>query len=211
MPSKLEALGILLLLLPGFLCALFLQAIAVRAKQSEFEKVVEALLFSSILYLVTAPLFHNTLPVRWISGQQPGYTNFTVQLNWPYLASLTAGALLLAVLYGASLNHDALHKLLRTLKLTERTSRLSVWNDTLQDIRSTFLLVELGDKRKVVGYLRYYSDDAEQASLFLEDAAWLSEDGVQVPIQGPGILLTKEAGILSISFLNPRVDEETAI
>jgi hypothetical protein len=37
------------------------------------------------------------------------------------------------------------------------------------------LAVGLADGRSVVGYLRYYSDDPQEASLFLEDAAWLEE------------------------------------
>ena len=40
--------------------------------------------------------------------------------------------------------------------------------------------------------------------MFLEDAAWIvDEEGTQSPIDGPGILLTKQAGIESVSFLNP--------
>ncbi len=53
MPSRIEALGILLLLLPGFVCAFLVQVIALRAKQTEFDKVVEALLFSCPGILLT--------------------------------------------------------------------------------------------------------------------------------------------------------------
>ncbi len=70
--------------------------------------------------------------------------------------------------------------------------------------------MELGDQRTVVEFLRYYSDDVEQASLFLQDAAWLDADGAQTPIDRPGILLTKEAGIVSISFLDPVVTDATS-
>jgi len=46
MPSKVEALGIFLILLPGFTCAYVSQYLSVRRKQTELDKVVEALLFS---------------------------------------------------------------------------------------------------------------------------------------------------------------------
>ena len=57
-----------------------------------------------------------------------------------------------------------------------------------------------------MGYLRYYSDDPEESSIFLEDAAWITEDA-QIAIDGPGILLTKESKIVFISFLDAVVEE----
>ncbi len=208
MPSKVEALGILLLLLPGFLCSFLVRLISVRAKQTEFDKVVEALLFSTVLYLGVGWAFGNTLPISWIEQEKNGGPVFTFLLNFRYLSWLSAGSVLCAFAYGATVNHNWFHRLLRTVRLTEKTSRLSVWNDTLQDIQSRYLLLELGDQRRVLGYLRYYSDDVEEASIFLEDAAWLDQDGNQFPIEGPGILLTKEAGIVSISFLDPIIRDD---
>ncbi len=62
--------------------------------------------------------------------------------------------------------------------------------------------VELGDGRSILGLLTYYSDAAEECSLYVEQASWVGEDGVPVPISGPGILLTKNANIQSISLLD---------
>jgi hypothetical protein len=92
--------------------------------------------------------------------------------------------------------------------VTERTARSSIWSDAFQDIKNTYVLVGLKDGRGVLGYLRYYSDDWEDASLFLEDAVWVDEAGEKLSIDGPGILLTKEAGIAFISFMNPKHAEK---
>jgi hypothetical protein len=53
-----------------------------------------------------------------------------------------------------------------------------------------------------VGWLKYFSDRSSEASFFLEHAAWVGADLSLVPIDGPGIFLTKESGICSVSFLN---------
>ena len=54
MPSKIEALGILLILLPGLLTAYISQQLAVRREQTEFDKTVEALVqLSSLLGDIT--------------------------------------------------------------------------------------------------------------------------------------------------------------
>jgi len=205
MPGTMEALGVLLLLLPGFSCAYLVQGLAVRPKQTELDKVIEALLFSFVLYIAAAPFFGYSLPLSWQKTSSGGIEQFSFQLNWPYLVLLASLALVTGILVSASLNHDWLLRLLRKLRITQRTARNSIWNDAFQYIPSSFVLVQLSRDCSIVGYLRYYSDEQDDASLFLEDAAWIiDEEGTQSPIDGPGILLTKQSGIESVSFLKTR-------
>jgi len=189
--------------LPGFSCAYLVQRLAVRPKQTELDKVIEALILSFFLYLVVSPFFGYSLPLSWQAKTSQGIEQYAFQLNWPYLASLATLALATGILYGANLNHDWILGTLRKLRITERTARNSIWNDAFQEIPSSFVLVQLSRDSSIIGFLRYYSDEQEDASLFLEDAAWIVDDsGTQSPIDGPGILLTKQAGIESVSFLN---------
>lgn len=123
----------------------------------------------------------------------------------------------LGLLSAFLMQHDYVLLALRWAKLTDRTSRASTWNDVLQDVDGV-AQVELADGRNVMGRVRYYSDDADDASIFLERAAWVKANSDELePIPGPGILLTREAGIRSIMFLNaaesdddPRAGEESA-
>jgi Family of unknown function (DUF6338) len=205
MPDKLEALGVFLVLLPGFCAAYVIQQLCMRRKQTELDKVVEALLFSFLIFLVTLPFFGYALPVSWhpVATRDGGYT---IALNARYLWTLFLLSIGLGAGYAATVNRDLLLKLLRKIGVTERTARYSIWNDAFQDIPRSYLQVELSDGRTVVGYLRYYSDDPEESSIFLEDAAWVTEDA-QIAIDGPGILLTKESKIVFISFLDAVVEE----
>src|ERR1700722_1078568 len=57
MPNSAVALQIFLILLPGFAAAYLVQLLAVRSKQTDLDKVIEALLFSFVIY-VTYYLFH---------------------------------------------------------------------------------------------------------------------------------------------------------
>lgn len=205
MPGKIEALGIFLVLLPGFTCAYFAQYLAVRRKQTDLERVVEALLFSVILYLATLPFFGYKLPVTWHAvSADPG--TYQVELAWTHLVVLALASLVLGILYAANINHDWLMKFFRWVHVTERTARSSIWNDVFQEIPRGFIQVGLAGDIRVVGWLRYYSDEAEDASLFLERAAWYDKDGNENAVDGPGILLTKQVGIEYILFL----DWETA-
>lgn len=201
MPDKLEALGVFLVLLPGFCSAYVVQQLCMRRKQTELDKVVEALLFSFILFLVTLPFFGYVLPVSWHPITTKDGTAYTLAPNFKYLWTLLGISIVAGAGYAATINRDLLLKLFRRIGLTERTARYSIWNDAFQDIPGSYLQAELSDGRIVIGYLRYYSDDPEEASIFLEDAAWLTDEG-EIAIDGPGILLTKEAKIVFISFLD---------
>jgi len=64
--------------------------------------------------------------------------------------------------------------------------------------------VELADGRGVQGIVSFYSDTAEEGSIYLSSARWIGIDSVIVEIPGPGILLTKNASIVAISFLDPQ-------
>jgi hypothetical protein len=90
------------------------------------------------------------------------------------------------------------------LRITERTARRSIWNDIFQREaqRNQVVQVELGDGRSILGVLSYYSDAAEECSLYLSQASWVGEEGEAIAIPGPGILLTKNAKIQSISLLD---------
>jgi hypothetical protein len=99
-------------------------------------------------------------------------------------------------------------RFLRRIRLTDRTTRSSIWNDVLQDIDGV-AQVELSDGRSVIGWVAYYSDDPDEASIFLERAAWVKTGTDELEsIAGPGILLTKQAGIRAVMFLDHPESEE---
>jgi hypothetical protein len=204
MPEKAEALGVLLVLLPGFACAYIVQFLAVRRKQTELDKVIEALLFSLFLYLFTLPFFDRTLPINWQLPNPSQSGIYRISVDYAHLATLAGLSILLALLYSANINHDWLMRVFRWMRITERTARSTIWHDAFQEIGG-FVQVGLSGERKIVGWVRDYSDDATEASLFLESAAWIvkQEDGkeIEVAIDSPGILLTKETAIEYVIFL----------
>ncbi|MGA3371801.1 MAG: DUF6338 family protein [Terracidiphilus sp.] len=206
MPATLLALQVFLILLPGFSAAYVVQALATRRSQSDFERVVEALVFSFIIYVCYIPLNGGRLPFH-IEHDPTGKIDDTVlwepaQLAW--LAAVTAAFALLAVAY---IRFDG-NRLFRWVRLTERTTRNSIWNDIFEReaINDQPVQVELADGRNVLGVLLYYSDASEDGSLYLTQASWVDANGQTVPIPGPGILLTKNSGIRCVSLLNPATD-----
>jgi hypothetical protein len=200
-PTSEVALRIFFALLPGFTAAYLVQALTVRASKTDLEKVIEGFLFSFAIY-VTFYLFHPTLSPAAMWGELSGNYPFH-RLDLLSLLSITIVYALLMILF---VNKDGTI-LLRKMGLTERTSRSSLWNEVFQNGKgSQIVQVELADGRSVQGFVDFYSDTVEESSVFLSNARWVGEDGGVANISGPGILLTKEAKIISISFLDPPQD-----
>jgi hypothetical protein len=201
MPASLVALQILLILLPGFAAAYIVQLLASRGTQTDFDKVVEASLYSLIIYAAFEQVARGSLPFEFVSSK----TSADVSILWHpnrllYLALITIG---LGLAVAAYTNLDG-NRIFRWMKITERTSRRSIWNDVFQGEAKDgqVVQVELADGKSVIGVLSYYADDAADCSLFLEQASWVVESGDPIPIPGNGILITKNADIHSISFLD---------
>jgi len=115
----------------------------------------------------------------------------------------------LGLFTAASLTNDWAGRILRRLRVTQRTSNSSVWNDTFRSYGG-YVLVELTDGRLILGWVRYFADREEQASLFLEDAAWVDPDGKRVQVEGSGILLTRESGIKNLMFVKGEAENSKA-
>lgn len=206
MPNSIQALGVFLILLPGFTCAYIVQQLAVRPKQTELDKVIEALLLSFVLYLCIGPFFGFALPVGWHPTSTGGLQNYGIAVAWRELVALALGALGLGIFYSASVNHDWILTLLRKTHVTERTSRTSIWGDVFQELGGT-VQVGLADGRMVTGWVRYYSDDVNDAAVFLEKAKWVDHNGSDIPVDGPGILLLPKSGIQYVMFLKNETTE----
>ncbi|NYF78286.1 DUF6338 family protein [Granulicella arctica] len=202
MPTSIVALEILLILLPGFAAAYLVQLLALRGSQTDFDKVIEACLYSFLIYATYVLFTHGTLPFDVIPPKAPS-TDYFIQWHRARLLGLAAITFCFAVGGAVYVNRDG-NWLFQKLKLTERTARRSIWNDIFQREakKNQVVQVELGDGRSILGLLSYYSDASEDCSVYVTQASWVDKDGNVIPIPGPGILITKNASIQSISLLD---------
>lgn len=206
---KFEALVILVVLLPGFLAARIEQRLTVNPDQNEFDKTVEALVYSFFIYLIFT-LIDNTFPIGLrIDRASPESYSYSLVTSPIHLALLPLIAVALSVLVSSATNHDWFGNFFRRIGATSRTWRPAIWNDVFLS-QGGVVQVELADGRSVIGWLKYYSDRAENASLFLERASWVGEKADAIPVAGPGILLTSECGIRSVMFLDSTVSDQGA-
>lgn len=195
----LEAVAVLLLLLPGFVSAAIIQSLCVRTSQTEFDKVIEALLYSFVVYVVFVAAF-GAPPFRVIAEPIPGNgTLYSPDVDSTSLLWLLGISVAIGLAVSASSTNDIHGSVLRWARITQRTTRSSIWSDVFDEI-SYYVQIQFVDGRRIIGWPKYYSDTPDESSVFLENAAWIERDGHVIQIPGPGILITRNMPIESIKI-----------
>jgi hypothetical protein len=202
-PQGIQALSVLLILLPGFFSSKIVQMLCARPKQTELDKIIEALLFSFFTYVLFALTAGVELPLSWAAINGPAGAHYSIELHRGRLVLLVLYSAVLGLSWGWITNHDALLKLLRKSGFTQRSSRISVWNDIFHLLGGT-VQVGLKDGRMAKGWLRCYSDEAEDSTFFLEAASWIDTEGKEYKVAGPGVLITKQSEVQFVIFLDDK-------
>lgn len=189
-----QALQILIFLLPGFVSARILNALVVIKAKKEFEKVVEALIFSMLIYTI----------YFFISGRSPvtsSQIGETVSYSYNGVSFLLLGFLSLGIplVFGLFITNDWHMKVARKLQISRRTARSSVWFDVFCDMRK-HIIVNFENGRRVYGWPMYYSDNPDSQYIFLHNPAWIEKDRY-VYLDEEGMLITPQQKIEFIEFL----------
>ncbi|WP_164073703.1 MULTISPECIES: DUF6338 family protein [Stenotrophomonas] len=188
-----NATTLLTFLLPGFLSAWVFYGLTSHPKPPQFERTVEALVFT----FVVQALVTFTEVVLLLAGR------CVVLGTWTESSSLLWG-FLLAVLLGAGLalaaNKDSLHRVLRRAGFTTRTSHPSEWYCVL-GTRPAFVVLQLKDGRRLTGYPKEWPVSPAAGQFYMQMPAWivdrdLSDAGAD-PEAGPAMVeLPQLDGIL---------------
>ncbi len=194
-----EALQILLFLAPGFLSIIILNILVVRKERKVLEKITDALIFSLLIYIMHS----------FVSGKSPVLlkteTSVALLYDWESFLWLLLFALCIPLIVGFFVTNDYHMKLARTLKISRRTARNSVWLDVFSDFKK-HIIINFENGRRIYGWPMYYSDNPENQYIFLSKPAWVVEDekieqSKYIDLDIEGILITSEQKIESIEFL----------
>lgn len=192
-----ETINILLLLVPGFIATRIIDAITQRREQNDVGRLVEALIFSFLIYAIVN-LFTDWQPIfrAVTSGEVTTYKFSTDHILLMTIAIFTA---LVPITIGVILHYDLFMKVLRFLRITDKTWRDSLWQDVFIE-QKRFLVINLKDERRIYGWPMYYSNDPKEGFIYLYNPAWIDEDGKYVECGTHGILIQME-NIDSIEFI----------
>lgn len=192
-----------MLLMPGLLSSSIFNLIRRKVGLSTFDKIVESFIFTFLIY-ITLNLTYGWEPLAQTKkvGNEIIYT-FSAD-SWLIFLTLLY-SLILPIIWGTIVHYDIHMGLLRKLKLTDRTSRDTAWDDVFTD-EKRFVTIHLNDERRITGWPMYYSNNKDEGFMYLTNAAWINESNEYVNTESHGILIAREMVEL-VEFMNNTNEE----
>ena len=187
-------LSLVIFLLPGFLAAWIFYGLTSHPKPSQFERTVQALIFTFIIQVFVVPL-------HWFFEVAGTIIAFR---QWDS-ASEGFASMVLAVLLGTTLayftNNDSLHKYLRDKGFTTRTSHPSEWFYVFSK-KITFIILHLKDGRRLYGWPKEWPTEPEKGQFYMMLPSWILCDGKQLDLPELDGILVNAKDVQWVEFLN---------
>lgn len=194
---------VLLLLLPGAMAMKLRDAITGEGKRGFNDALLSASMYVLVVYglvvllSLARPLGLTPVPIG---------TRFN---PWT-IAAVVGISLVVGFVAGIVDERRWLLKLVSRFKLSRRGWR-NTWADSFLLSSKQWVNVHLADGRQIDGWAQYYSGDAKRPSIYVargsnpgEEVTILSPDGQkETSIPGLGVLITPEAKITLVQFLDP--------
>lgn len=177
-----NATPLLMFLLPGFLSAWIFYGLTSYPKPTQFERTVEALVFTFVVHAATQGLrlAFGAVGRSWSLGAW----NETSQLLTSVLLAMALGLAL-----ATAVNTDIFHAWLRRRGFTSRTSHPSEWFCVL-DRAPAFVILQLKDGRRIIGWPKEWPVSPMVGQFYLQLPAWILDDGELVELSTlDGILI----------------------
>jgi hypothetical protein len=167
-----EVVATLVFLLPGFITAWIFYALSCFKKPSEFERVVQALIFGVLVQTLVLAIKIGALEVCRRYYFCLGNWSKDVQLFWSIAVAGTMGFLAAWLA-----NSDRLHRIFRRIGLTKQTSYPTEWYRNFFT-REGFVTLNLTDERRIMGELEEWPNESASGHFVLSRPHWLTESGV---------------------------------
>ncbi|ECC9829069.1 hypothetical protein D6K36_11030 [Salmonella enterica subsp. enterica] len=171
-----ELFNLLKFLLPGFLTAWIFYAFTSYPKPSQFERIVQALIFTIFAQATT----HIVKIISLMIGNNIfsfGHWTITVNLTWSFISAIAIG-----LLFSYMTNTDYFHALLRALKLTKQTSYHCEWFGAFHARETCWVVLHLIDDKRIYGWPHEWPSDPSKGHFVLMHPAWIDgENYIDLP------------------------------
>ncbi|HZM28710.1 MAG TPA: DUF6338 family protein [Gemmatimonadales bacterium] len=183
-------------LLPGFLAGWVYFGLTAHPKPSEFERVVQALIFTVIIQGVVAGIRSSSLYVgsHW---RVVGRWTDDVSLVWATVVALGVG--LLVVRWA---NNDWIHRQLRKFRFTQETSFPSEWYGVLRQ-RPTYVVLHLSGERRLYGWPEEWPSDPQKGHFSMAEGEWLDDENKRTPLAGVSNILVPATEVSFVELMEP--------
>lgn len=198
-----DIITLLQYLLPGFISAWIFHALTAYPKSSEFERIVQALIFTVLIQ----PFVYVAKTILFIIGRFISIADWNKdsQLFWSVVCAIMIG-----FVFSFYANNDKIHKIIRNRDISRETAYPSEWYSAL--INDTYLVLHLKGERRIYGWPTEWPSDPNKGHFLLKDASWLIEkkeengetsikEQDQIPLTGVDGILIDAKQVEMIEFM----------
>lgn len=189
-----DVVALLQYLAPGLLVAWVYFGITSHVKPSQFERVVQALIYTVVIQGLVAAERSIAL---WMG-------KLKVLGTWGPTTNLTASlvtALCLGLIIATITNRDGLYRHLRKLGFTSRTGHPGEWFGTFSDY-PRFVVLHLNDGTRIFGWPTTWPSEADKGHFFMTSATRTIDDEEQDLSYLEGLLI-KVSDVSYVEFAKP--------
>ncbi len=188
----------LMVLVPGFVSAGVYFGLTSHPKPSMFERIVQAIVFTVVVWAVAAALgLEVDLDLR--SGE--------------FGAAILLGiAILVGFVAAVVVNTDYLHRFLRSIRVTKENSHPTEWYSSFYSrVGDEFVVLHLVDGRRLYGWPAEWPTDPERGHFRIEDGEWLPEDAnaSNEAHRAAKFILVRVDDVSMVEFVTPQTEGES--
>lgn len=188
-----DFVALLQYLLPGFLAAWVFYGFTSYPKPSQFERVVQALIFTLIIQAVV-------FIERWSVHALGEHWSRGLWTDQSEMFFATVTAIALGFIFSFFANSDGFHKHVRKIGVTRETSFPSEWFGAfLKNV--TYVVLHLEDERRLYGWPIEWPSDPSEGHFVLEQPSWIV-DGKDVPITGVRTIMVNVKDVKWVEFMD---------
>jgi hypothetical protein len=187
-----ETLGLINLLLTGFLAAWVFYALTSYARPDKFERVIQALIFT----LFTQPLSYL---VQWSLLAAGGWKSVAPWTKESETLVAAVSGVVVGAVFSFYANNDKIHRVLRLVGLTRESSFPSEWFGAFLN-GVTYVVLHLKDERRIYGWLMEWPSEPGKGHFQLVQTAWLI-DNQEVEMTGVESVLIGAEDVKLVEFM----------
>ncbi len=191
---------LIFMLIPGFFTAGIYYALTAHPKTSEFERIIQALIFTSIIRFFIL-LIRASLLFIGRAGSIGYWTSDT-----EFMASILI-AIIAGLGFSIAANTDKVHGLLRKRNIINRTSYPSEWYGAFVH-NKRWIVLHLNDGRRLYGWPEQWPDQADRGHFVIDQPAWLLIDNQRAPLYRVRRFLLPAAEVKMVEFV---MDDEDVV
>lgn len=177
-----QPMAALVYLMPGFLAAWIYFGLTSHPKPPQFERVIQALVLTFVIQAITPA-------IRWSAvalGRVLTLGSWTVASE---RMAQFAIAVVIGIAFAILTNSDSIHKWLRSLRLTTRTSHPSEWYAVLAT-HVYYVVLQLHDGRRLYGWPKEWPQMPSGGHFYIMEPSWILESGSTIELPSlDGILI----------------------